>query len=733
MRIFALAGLALTLLVIAVLGALIVLRLPAAQFGFDWAAERFGPPGTRANVEQIDLTQLALTDLRLGRDAEVAAARVAVTIQLGSLLEDKIDEVAIDGLTLALDLRPDAQPLGSLQPLVDGLQGGDATAAPIVGVSLVRFRDGRVTAETSYGPASLAFDGTLAQEGDRVETRLSLADGTLPLPDGELQVERLEVAVQGTGGPLDFQATGRIAGELALSGPDGLTADPLTFDLPIAVSRDGGAIGLRLDGPGKVTLAGVEVPTRLTVEGPLEATLAASETNLALADATFVHATSLALGGARLLIESEDGQPIVVETGEAGVTLAGILGEDERLQATAAVWGTALTLPDLGLALEGLSADLALLGDPEQASAAIQVAALKHLANPAAVAPLRAIGQAHRIGEKVGLTATVSAESGEALADLVGTHDLAGGSGRAEVSLRPLRFAPGGLQPSDLSPLLADIAEARGRVDGTANLTWGPEGRAGTARLAVEDLAFTGEGLSVSGLDLSLTLDRLEPPASPPGQSLRAKVIDLGVPIKNLDMRFSLPPDKPGQVLIEDAGFVTVGGRFAIRDTLFDPTGERLATRLRVDAMDMAVLFDLLAIDGLSGSGELVGTIPIRRNGERITVEDARLAARAPGVLRFRSDAAKRALEGGGEYVELVIQALQDFHYEKLVLTGNLDRTGEAGLRLEILGNNPSVMEGHPFQLNINLSADSTPILEAMLLSQTLLQEIMARARKLSK
>ena len=149
--------------------------------------------------------------------------------------------------------------------------------------------------------------------------------------------------------------------------------------------------------------------------------------------------------------------------------------------------------------------------------------------------------------------------------------------------------------------------------------------------------------------------------------------------------------------------------------------------------MDVAVLFDLLAVEGLSGSGELSGSIPIRRNGDIVTVADARLEALGPGVLRFRSDAARQALASGGEYVDLVIQALEDFRYETLVLTGNLDQDGETTMRLEILGHNPEVLEGHPFQLNINLTGNSSQILEAVVLSRALIGEIMARARRLSQ
>ncbi|MDX1576332.1 MAG: YdbH domain-containing protein, partial [Kiloniellales bacterium] len=357
----------------------------------------------------------------------------------------------------------------------------------------------------------------------------------------------------------------------------------------------------------------------------------------------------------------------------------------------------------------------------------------RHTASPAAFAPLTVSGQTQGQGDSVDLTALITGPGGLELADVAASHDPATGSGEAEVKLRDLRFVPGGLQPAALSPLLAAFSEARGAVAGAAALSWDEDGLGGGADLVIEGLSFAGQDLTVSGLDLSLTLDSLQPPASPPHQVLRADTIDPGVPLKDLEVKFRLPPEAPGQILIEDASFSTVGSRFALHDTLLNPAAERLETQLQVDQMDVAVLFDLLAVEGLSGSGELSGSIPIRRDGDVVTVSNARLEALGPGVLRFRSDAARRALAGGGEYVALAIQALEDFRYETLILTGNLDRDGETAMRLEILGHNPEVLEGHPFQLNINLTGNSTQILEAMVLSRALLKEILSRARRLSR
>jgi len=710
-----------------------------------WLAEG-GVSGTAAGT----FSRLALPD----SEAEAAALVDLAAVWAGgelNLATSQENRVSATGLS-AVDLADFGLPAGLIDELIR-VTGGDLSVslpAPSQKPAVLLWRPDEPARGVGFDGSLLATAGPLtATLIGEVEAALGPAPALTRANLREIAISATGVALNGTtiddlevtgsfaGDPLSFEAAGEVLGRFAVADLNGLSAEQISLGLPFQVSRDAETFDFLLARPGRLTLSGLEVPDLVRTEGPVEIALASSEARLVLdgeqGSFALSHETRVGLGETRLIVQPEGGEPISLEVRAPSVTLIGELGEDGLYSGTAAIREAALTLPAYDLAFEELSVDLELPGDPAHAAADFEIAALRHLLSPAAFAPLQVSGRTRRNGETIELTALVNGTGGQQLVDVAATHDLASGSGQADVILQPLEFMPGGLQPAVLSPLFAELSEARGRVEGSAALTWNREGLAGTAQFVIEDLAFTGEGLAVSGLDLSLELDGLQPPASPPHQILRADVIDVGVPLKGLEARFRLPPDAPGQILIEQASFATVGSRFAIRDTLFDPTGERLETQLRVDQMDVAVLFDLLAVEGLSGSGELTGTVPIQRDGDLVIIEGARLAALAPGVLRFRSDAAERALEGGGEYVDLVIKALQDFHYETLILTGNLDRDGEARLRLEILGNNPDVLEGHPFQLNINLTGNSTPILEAMLLSRTLIGEIMARARRLSQ
>lgn len=62
-----------------------------------------------------------------------------------------------------------------------------------------------------------------------------------------------------------------------------------------------------------------------------------------------------------------------------------------------------------------------------------------------------------------------------------------------------------------------------------------------------------------------------------------------------------------------------------------------------------------------------------------------------------------------------MLQALEDFRYERLTLDIDKAADGEARLLLSTQGHNPAVLEGHPFALNITLSGNADRLLATVL------------------
>src|SRR3546814_7898902 len=61
--------------------------------------------------------------------------------------------------------------------------------------------------------------------------------------------------------------------------------------------------------------------------------------------------------------------------------------------------------------------------------------------------------------------------------------------------------------------------------------------------LVLADLGFTGSLGTVTGLQGSVALSRIDPPATPPGQLLTATAVDVGVPVVAPRNRFRLEPE----------------------------------------------------------------------------------------------------------------------------------------------------------------------------------------------
>ena len=161
-----LVSLAVAALLATLTGALVIWRVPMAQSLLDWSAKDLDIPGARVTVARISADRARAIDLAAGEGAELTVDGVEVAYDPRSLAKGRVDGIVIEGLTLTLDLRQGADPLGSLQPLLDrlgeGEAGEDEAEALPENLPNVQFRAGRVAAETPYGPASLAFDGTLA-------------------------------------------------------------------------------------------------------------------------------------------------------------------------------------------------------------------------------------------------------------------------------------------------------------------------------------------------------------------------------------------------------------------------------------------------------------------------------------------------------------------------------------------------------------------------------------------
>jgi hypothetical protein len=646
------------------LGALLVLLVALAAVAFAFRVR------ITAAVLRHGLSEAGFADARFDIDRFDPHGLVVARVESGAALRVERCEIDFDWRRLP------RLPIGRVRVVglrfdatkrnvVSEAEPGSAPPLPLGLVPAVELDDAVVTAPSPIGPLTIRLNSQVAS-GRRPGT--------------------LSVHVEGSAG-----------GELASAAFSG--------DAQLA---EGGAVSISMNG------SAIEVrhPRARIAGGSVAAAIEGVASGFALRDAT----AALDLGLPQ------------VSLGETkiGAVVAKVPAKLGRKNGTwvAEIAEADVLLPDEKIHASGIS------GQVSAGSANLRISRVED----AAPAPrFRPISIDFRVAEtkpRIGFTADVGAASGLATLHLRGTYDPARSEALAELTLPRLVLDPKKLRPTDVSPLFSAAADASGAIEAAAHLHWdSASGFSGDARFLFDDVSLSSSRVRIDGLDGEVKLREISPPATVGVQTLRAREIHPGGLFSDAELRWSLEPVQEGQgsrLRIERlrAGFAD--GKVTVDDTVLDPNAATNTIVFHLEALDLAKLFAMASIEGVSGSGRLSGAIPVEVRSGVVAIPHGELAARA-GVLQVRSQQVAKLLSGGGQPVELLLDALRDFHYDDLTVTVEKAFEGEAAVRLRLAGENPAVMNGQPFRINLNL-AGNLDRLVASLLEIARLSDRMVRA-----
>ena len=166
------------------------------------------------------------------------------------------------------------------------------------------------------------------------------------------------------------------------------------------------------------------------------------------------------------------------------------------------------------------------------------------------------------------------------------------------------------------------------------------------------------------------------------------------------------------------------GGRLRVSPLVTRLSDQRRRLNLEIERLDLAQLLTEVPLEDLQLTGQVSGRLPLQQEGTRIRIEQGRLAALGPGTIRYGAsqegvEPSKRTttqpnavppVEGG---MNLLLRALEDFHYSEL--EARIDgQTGEdLSLKLSIQGANPALYDGYPIRLNVNVTGALDEILRS--------------------
>jgi hypothetical protein len=322
----------------------------------------------------------------------------------------------------------------------------------------------------------------------------------------------------------------------------------------------------------------------------------------------------------------------------------------------------------------------------------------------AGAAPAALDAKANLTGSKLSLNSKLSIATAQASLTTNGSYDIAQGKGRFDVELPPVTFAPGGLQPKDLLPDLAHSTEGiAGTVAVKGPILLDPKnGITSQIELNLQNLSGKVGPIVLKNLNSVIEVDKPWPLTTAADQIVSVELADVGLPLTNGLVRFKI--DDGTTMNIAESHLEMMSGHVTLEPVALKLGAPAQQIHLNVDKVSVQRLFELFAVAGLSGEGQLSGVIPVTLFPAGLAIDHAKLEAEAPGVLRYNQAQGPAALQGAGDSVKMAMSALSDFHYDKLEIDLDRAATGDTELGLHIAGRNPSFYNGYPVEFNLSVT-----------------------------
>lgn len=347
---------------------------------------------------------------------------------------------------------------------------------------------------------------------------------------------------------------------------------------------------------------------------------------------------------------------------------------------------------------------------------------------PELASPMRITGSGKLVDQKLtfDVVASVSGNFSSVLELLIaGRHDLTDSAGTASVTMRTLKFHRQSKQPRDLLPGLANLPPLDGEARAAGIVTWKGDKLVPDLVVHLDRVAFDTPQASIEDLEADLRVVQLVPLATAPHQTAAASVKAGSWPASKVNLRFELLP-KPA-LRIEALKAAFAGGTVTATPFAFDPARVSIDTRLHFDGVELAELFRLLGIDGLAGSGKIVGDIALKIRDGKVLIDDSSLTAAGPGELNISSAWLRDKLGGASESLRQAVEALADFHYQKLDIVLDRGEAGQGSILLKLAGESPTRLQGQKFNLNIRLDSNFDRLTELALQALAATHELLRK------
>lgn len=209
--------------------------------------------------------------------------------------------------------------------------------------------------------------------------------------------------------------------------------------------------------------------------------------------------------------------------------------------------------------------------------------------------------------------------------------------------------------------------------------------------------------------------------------------LDPGVPIQQLTLLESSYSGFLDRLLEGTATWQSIRGQLLGGEFTLHANRIRLDTdnrlQLQLSGIQLQEALAQYPAEGLNGQAIIDGTLPLLVSAQGVFVEQGQLQARQPGTLQFQSEQI-RAMRRSNPGMQLVAEALEDFHFNVLSSKLDYEPSGKLLFNIRLEGKNPAVENGRPIHLNLNLEEDLPALLASIQLGNHVSETIQERIRQ---
>jgi hypothetical protein len=261
---------------------------------------------------------------------------------------------------------------------------------------------------------------------------------------------------------------------------------------------------------------------------------------------------------------------------------------------------------------------------------------------------------------------------GTEIARVALAHDLATGTGHADLDVTGITFVPKGLQPEALTPLTEGvIANVAGTIAGKGHIDWSAEGVTSGGNFGTDRIDLAAAFGPVSGISGTIVFTDLLGLVSAPHQIATIAELNTGVLVSDGTVHYQLTGNN--RVGLEDATFPFAGGQLLLDPASLDfsKAAERRLT-FRVKSVNAAAFVQQLEFPNISATGTFDGELPMIFDDNGGRIEKGYIAARGGGTLAYVGELSSAQL---GTMGKLAFDALKAIRYSALdiSLDGRLD------------------------------------------------------------